>query len=235
MSPRERLKCFRSSFQMKLFCVFTLLTACISIIICSLYISSEISENRSTIREQVQLLTRQLADSARLPLYAENRDILQQIADTALRAPEMRAVVITSNDGRVLAEARLHALSASSDVFSETAEVRSSPLSNSVESALTGTRDSSGALIGSVRMVRGANDLSRNTRRLFLISCSVAVGFWLVVSVICHLVLRKVTRSFNALVKGVKIMQAGDYTSRIAVASDDEPGRASLAINELAN
>jgi signal transduction histidine kinase/ActR/RegA family two-component response regulator len=57
----------------------------------------------------------------------------------------------------------------------------------------------------------------------------------LVVSLLSHLVLRRLTRSFNALMSGIDTLQQGEYSSRIVVESDDEPGQAALAINELAD
>jgi two-component system, cell cycle sensor histidine kinase and response regulator CckA len=93
----------------------------------------------------------------------------------------------------------------------------------------------SSSLLGSVRLERGTSDLSRRIGHVFLVSCSMAVTFWFVISLLSYLVLQKVTRSFNALVHGVQRMQTGDYTSRIKVDADDEPGRAAQAINALAN
>ena len=234
MSPLTRLSFFRSSFQAKLFSIFTLLTASISIILCILYSSSEIRDTRINAHERIQMQARQLADSVRLPLYAENRAVLQQLAAEAVKTPEMYSVVITANDGRILAEARLDNLPATTELFRESAEVRSLPLPASVESVFSGSHNTGSTLIGAVHMERGTSDLSRKVRRVIVISVSVAASFWLAVTGFCYLVLRRLTSSFNALMLGITAMQEGDFTSRIEIESDDEPGRAAHAINNLA-
>jgi two-component system, cell cycle sensor histidine kinase and response regulator CckA len=234
MPLSDRLSKFRSSFQFKLFWVFTLLTALISFLFSSLYIVSEIRESRANVTEQVRLLTHHLADSIRLPLYAENRGQLQELAEAAARSTEILAVVMTAADGKVLVDFR-HPPSVPTKTVSYTAEVRSIPLGVSIDTALTGGTENSGALLGSVRLERGTSDLSRRVAHVVLVSCSMAVTFWFVISLLSYLVLQKVTRSFNALVRGVQLMQTGDYTSRIEVNDGDEPGRAAQAINVLAD
>lgn len=235
MQIRERLSKLRSSFQFKLFLIFTLLTALISLLFSTLYIVSEIREVRKNATEQVHLLTRHLADSVRLPLYAENRAQLQLLAEQAAHPAEVLAVIITTADGRVVTEFRRPHPPLSMETIAYTAEVRSSPLGFSIESALSGGAESTGTLLGSVRIERGTFDLAHRISRSILMSCCMALVFWSLVSLLSYLVLQKVTRSFNALVRGVERMQNGDYISRIFVDTDDEPGRASQAINLLAN
>ncbi|GAC1465256.1 MAG: hypothetical protein PVSMB11_00450 [Desulfuromonadaceae bacterium] len=239
MSPYERWSNFRTSFQFKLFFIFTLLTFLLACLLSTLYIFGEIRKTRHHATEQLQLRAHQLADSVRLPLYAENRDMLRQMAEQAAQAPEIRKVVISTPDGRVLADVHLpsHFPSSSdpTEVISQTVEVRSSLLVDSIESSMAGGRDTSATLLGTVRMEQGTADLSRAIQRVVILSVSIAIVFWLTVSLLCYLVLRQLTRSFNALVHGIDAMQGGDFTSRIDIESDDEPGRAARAINNLAS
>src|SRR5450631_2255366 len=181
MPLSDRLSKFRSSFQFKLFWVFTLLTALISFLFSSLYIVSEIRESRANVTEQVRLLTHHLADSIRLPLYAENRGQLQELAEEAARSTEILAVVMTAADGKVLVDFR-HPPSVPTKTISYTAEVRSIPLGVSIDTALTGGTENSGALLGSVRLERGTSDLSHRVAHVVLVSCSMAVTFWFVIS-----------------------------------------------------
>jgi PAS domain S-box-containing protein len=230
-----RISKFRSSFQFRLFYVFTLLTALLSFLLSTIYVVSEIRKQRTYATSHLHQLAKQLADSVRLPLYAENRDHLIQITGPLLRSTEIQAVVITSSNGKVLLDMRSPAYSGTDEKIIEVAEVQSNPLIPSVESALTGVVDTEAApLIGKVRLERGTSDLSREIRLLVLYSTCAAIIFWMVVTAVCYLVLRQVTLSFNKLMNGLKLMQEGDYTSRISTMSDDEPGRAAIAINELA-
>ncbi len=235
MSIYTRLSYFRASFRFKLFLIFTLLTLLIASLLSILYTVSEINQNRRIAIEQLQLRAQFLAGSVQLPLYAENRDVLRQLADKAAQTPEIRAVVITAPDGRVLADSHLPGSSVPTEVISQSAEVHSNHLADSVEASMTGGRDASVALIGFVRMDRGTADLSRSIWQLAMFSATMAFAFWLTVSILCYLVLRRVTYSFNALMEGIDVMQGGDFTTRIDIKSEDEPGRAAHAINNLAS
>ena len=234
MSPYPRWSNFRTSFRCKLFLIFTLMTFLIACLLSTMYIVSEIRVKTRHAAELLQLRAEQLAESVRLPLYAENRDMLRRIGEQAVQAPEIRAVVISAPDGRVLADIQSPDHHLTPRVISHTADVRSSSLVDSVESSMTGGRDTTALLLGAVRMEQGTEDLLRATHRIVMLSITLAIAFWLTVSLLCYLVLRQVTRSFSALVHGIRVMQEGDFTTRIDIESEDEPGRAARAINSLA-
>jgi two-component system cell cycle sensor histidine kinase/response regulator CckA len=225
----------RSSFRAKLFSVFTLLAAVISVLLSTLFILNESKEKKVYLSGNLKQATQQLADSVRLPLYAENITTLRQLAENASRLPEIKAVVITAADGRPLVDLHPSGNTGSEAMLSETAQVLTSQLSTSVEHALTGETTTSPKLIGSVRMDRSTSDLSQALRRLVLYSSGSALLFWLVVTSVFYLILGRFTASFNELMRGLKHMQEGDYTSKIPILSDDEPGRATQAVNELAD
>jgi len=235
MPATTHLKTVRSSFRAKLFSVFTLLTAVISILLSTLYILNESKEKREYLSDSLKQATRQLADSVRLPLYAENTATLRQLAENASHLPEIKAVVITAADGKTLVDLHAPGNPGSEAMLSETAQVLSSQLSASVENALTGETQTAPKLIGTVRMDRSTSDLARSLRRLVVYSSGLALLFWLVVICVFYLILGRFTASFNELMRGLKHMQEGDYTSKIPVLSNDEPGRATQAVNELAD
>lgn len=233
MSSKTRWSYFRTSFQFKLFSIFTLLTFLVTSLLSTLYIVSEIRKTRRLAVEQLQLRAEQLAESIRLPLYAENRTMLLQMAEHAATVREIRAVVVSTADGRVLADVHPPIPDGSTEVISASIRVHSLA-ADSVESAMTGGQGNSTVLLGSVRMEQGTADQARAIRQVVVFSVTMAILFWLAVSLLCYLVLRQLTRSFNALVQGINAMQAGDFTARIAVTSNDEAGRAACAVNDLA-
>jgi len=233
MSLRARLSTIRSSFQFKLFFLFTLLTAAITFLFGTLFVFNALHEDKRHASEKLQLLTRGFADSIRLPLYAENTDLLTRYAEEALRLPEIRGVEISAASGKVLV--KLPAVpSDAADFIAKTVEVRTSSFGLSPESALESEPQAQANLVGYVRLYRGTEDLSRNGHKLVATACALAVLFWLLVSCSSYLLLRRVIRSFQALMRGLEKVQSGDYVSRIDILSDDEPGRASASVNELA-
>jgi len=234
MLPRARFRNFRASFQFKLFVIFTLLTALMAVLFGSSYIVTEIREQRTYADNRCRLIAEHLADTIRLPLYAENRDTLRQIIQETAHTPDFHGVTIRASDGRVLAEVQRPVTRSADDLLSKIVEVRSTPLGTSPESAIIGANEPTGALIGTVRLDLDTTDLKARTRRLVTVACVTAFLFWITVSSLCYLALRKVTGSFNALMRGLESMQDGDYAVRIAPAGNDEPGRAAAAISRLA-
>jgi two-component system, cell cycle sensor histidine kinase and response regulator CckA len=219
----------RASFQVKLFLIFTLLsflTACAFITIHAL---DKVSETRGHARKELLLRARQLADSIRLPLYAEDAEILREVAQRTGQVPGICRVVIRGADGALLAEYR--ASLQPSDPIGESVDVVSLP------ERISGLGEGQSAppvRIGSVHLERGTDDLKTSIHRDIGYSALIAFVFWLAVSGFSFLVLRRTTRSFEMLVRGVEAMRSGDYTTRIPIVSGDQPGRVAVAINSLA-
>ena len=224
----------RTRFQCKLFLIFTLLTFLIVSTLSTLFIIHEIQKSKKSAAAHLRLQVEYLAESIRLPLFAENAELLRQMAEQAARLPEVRAVVIRAPDGRVLAAVYpASATGSREEVLSQSIEVCSNPQAGSPIASLTDGLDTP-SLLGSVRIERGTADMDRAVRKLIAWSVALALLFWLAVSLLSHLVLRQVTRSFNNLVSGIAALQDGDYGTLIEVDSDDEPGRAAAAVNGLA-
>jgi signal transduction histidine kinase/CheY-like chemotaxis protein len=234
MFRAERLTEFLASFRFKLFLIFTLVTAVTVTLFSALHVYSEIKEKRANTAEVVRLLAQRLAMSARLPLYAENRQTLLELAREEFMIPEIHAVLISAHDGRVLVHLRRPVRLDPSEIIVQTVEVRSGPEGLSAESAFTGGRGSSEALIGTVRIERGTADLTRKSIGFIRAIAAIALLFWLMVSGFSYLALRRLTHSYNGLIQGIGKMRGGDYSVRLDAQSDDEPGRAGRAINELA-
>ncbi|ACH38198.1 sensor histidine kinase response regulator, HAMP domain-containing [Citrifermentans bemidjiense Bem] len=226
----QKLSTFRSSFQFKLLLRFTLFAAAITVLCVTLFVIYQIKEDKRHVSEQLRLEARTLASSIRLPLYAENMELLDWYARETLRLPGIRCVEIVGGNGKL--QVRVPALPpAGEELIVEGAQVRTLPLHLSQDQSLEAA---AGDRIGEVRLYRGTDDLWQAGRRLAWYSCLLAFGCWLLVSFSCYLLLRRVTASFNSLMRGLKNVHGGDYVSRIAVTSDDEPGRASASVNELA-
>ena len=224
----------RTSFQRKLFHIFTLFTFLIVLILSTLFITREITKTKAEAERHLQLQAQTLAQAIRLPLFAENTFLLRQMAEQLLESPEISRVVISAPDGRTLVDLHAKKPVSSSKIISQALEVRSNPQLSSIGSSL-GTGGDVQSVLGSLRIERSTEDLSRSVRMLVVWSVSSAILFWLTVSLLSHLVLTRLTRSFAALMSGITVLQQGNFSSRIVVESADEPGQAALAINELAD
>ncbi len=224
----------RTSFQRKLLTIFTLFTFLIVFLLSTLFITREISKTKNEAVMHLQLQAQSLAQSIRLPLFAENIGLLRQMAEQAAQSPEIQRVEISAPDGRVLVDFNSQNPVSPAEIISQTVEVRSNPQVSSVYSSLGSGYDIQ-SVLGTVRIDRGTADLSRSVRELVVWSVSIAILFWLVVSSLSYLVLRRLTRSFYTLMSGIDTLQQGNYSSRIVVESDDEPAQAAVAINELAD
>ncbi|MBJ6801092.1 hybrid sensor histidine kinase/response regulator [Geomonas propionica] len=234
LSLPQRFRTFRSSFQFKLFLRFTLFSAVIAVVCGTLFVLHQIRQNKSHAVQMLQLQAHALADAVRLPLYAESTELLQAHAADTMRLPGIRAVEIVSARGKVLVRLPASLPYSREELLSQTAEVHGHPLSLSPEQILAGEQDAPGDLVGEVRLYRGTADLWREGRRLAALSLVLATVCWLFVSLSCYLILRRVTASFNTLMRGLEKVHGGDYVSRIDIVSDDEPGRASASLNGLA-
>ena len=233
MELPQRLSRIRSSFQFKLLFRFTLFAAAITALCVTLFVLHKMQENREHVSEKLQLQAVGLADSVRLPLYAENMDLLNWYAKETLLIPEIRGVEIRAASGRLLVSLPANLPASSGDLIVQRAQVRSHPLTVLPDAPLEPER-AGGDLVGEVRLYRGTEDLWQAGKRLAGLSCALALVCWLLISLSCYLLLRRVTASFNSLMRGLENVHCGDYVSRIAIVSDDEPGRASASVNELA-
>lgn len=234
MPAHSRWSTLKSSFQYKLFLLFSALFLLIILLFSILFIQREIDLSKRAAVENLKLEAKYLAESIRLPLFAENVDMMRQIAEAAARSPEIRSVEIVSPGGRLLASVRT-SVSAGSGVLTQTLEVHSSPRISSVEQFMHSGTEDAPRLLGSVRIERGTADLSTSARNLAMVSLGIAAFFWIAISLLCYPLLQRVTRAFTSLMSGLMALQQGNYELTSLVAeSDDEPGRAVHAVKCLA-
>lgn len=232
-SPQIRTD-FRSSFGSRLFAVFTIFTSLILFAFVALFISSEIRNYRERTGEKTRLLASLLAGTVRLPLYAENSVALTEHAEELLRTPRVAQVVITSNDGRKLVDLRSPGTSSNAPLITSEAPVIS-VAALSAESALSGVGPVSPGRLGTVAVSIDATDMHDSIRWTIIKSCGLAGLFWLGMIATCYPILRRVTRSFDTLIAGLRKMMGGNFSDKITIESTDEAGRAAMAVNSLSD
>lgn len=224
---------FRASFSSKLFLIFTLFTGLIAAAFVTVIISAEIRNYRERSTERAQLLASLLAGSIRLPLYAENIVELSHQATEMLGTPRVARVIITDSDNRKLVDLTSSDLKADATLITSQSVVYSALASHSAESALSGIVPPPSQL-GMVSVSIDTRDTTASIRSAIIKSCCIALLFWLAVVLACYPVLRRVTRSFNALTDGLRNMMDGNFSAKIVMQSNDEAGQAAQAVNCLA-
>lgn len=234
MSPLNRLQRFRTSFRSRIFLAFTLLTALIALAFMAITISNENSNYRQRSDEKAKLLASMLADNARLPLFAGNLLALEKLADDLLENARVAQVVIADHENRPLVDRSSTTLKGSTALVTGRAPVKASALAPSLQTALTGVPETAAAPLGSVAVSIDASDLRRSLLSTVLRTGVLVLVFWIAVLTAIHPVLKRITRSFEALIKGLDTVMTGDFSVKIEVDSDDEAGRATQSVNRLA-
>ncbi|WP_243375297.1 HAMP domain-containing sensor histidine kinase [Geotalea sp. SG265] len=228
------LQKLKRSFRFRLFAVFTVTTALITALFTVLLVKHEIATYRLQVTEKAHLLASLLANTIRLPLYAEDRQTLEQLARETARKPEVLSVIITNQDGKVLVELTKQKSPNNGTITKVSVGVSSASMATSAKSALTGDGAEESNSIGSVRLHLNSENLPEKIRETIIFTSALALIFWLSVLGLGFIALKQVTRSFNALMQGVERIRHGDYSARIATHSNDEPEQAAMAINDLA-
>jgi signal transduction histidine kinase len=228
------LQKLKRSFRFRLFAIFTVITALITALFTVLLVRHEIESYRLQATEKAHLLASLLANTIRLPLYAEDRQTLVQLAQETARKPGVIGIIITNQDGKVLVDLTRKKLPDNGTITKVSVSVGSAGMAKSAESALTGDGTGETNSIGSVRLHLNSADLPNKIRDTIIFTSALALIFWLSVLGLSFLALKKVTSSFNALMQGVEHIRQGDYSVRIAIRSNDEPEQAAMAINDLA-
>ena len=233
MSPSSPTS-FRNSFGSRLFAIFTIFTSLIMCAFVAVFITSEIRNYQERTNEKARLLSTLLAGSIRLPLYAGNTEALTAGAEKLLESPQVARITIAGIDGRKLIELRSPLIPEGVDMVTASAPVLTTA-SPSAESALSGLTATLPGMIGTASVSIDTSDMHDVIRSVIFKSCGIALLFWLAVIMTCYPVLRRVTRSFDTLTGGLGLMMEGDFTGRIAIDSQDEAGRAAMAVNRLSD
>lgn len=230
MSSLLRLRRFKSSFRFRLFIIFTLGTALITFFLSATYIIREKIEFREHTAERARLLVAVLAGNARLPLFGNDRALLQRLAEETAQQPDVTEVHINNSDGEAVAD--IHHGAAVSGTITESLKITSHAEDNPHMLAMTGKN--APISLGEVRVSLDTSRLDNSIRKMSVSIALYATIFWLIVIMVSYLGLNRLTRSYLRLMEGLATMRAGNLETRILVEGSDEPSQAARSVNELA-
>ncbi len=226
----QRLGSFRYSFRFRLFIIFTLGTTLTTFFLTATYIIRGKNEIREHTTERARLLLTVLADNARLPLFGNDRAMLQRLAEETAQQPDVTGVQINNSDGVVMAD--IHHGAIVSGMISESLKITSHV--EETPHLLAMTEDKDPIPLGEVRVSLDTSRLDSSIRQMAASITLYATTFWLIVITISYLGLNRLSLSYRKLMEGLATMRAGNLETRIPVDGNDEPSQATRSVNELA-
>jgi signal transduction histidine kinase/CheY-like chemotaxis protein/HAMP domain-containing protein len=220
----------RNSFLFRLVLRFTLVAGAVTLLVSTLYVRHELRENRKNAESMARLTAMAVAESARLPLFAGNREELARLVRLGADNPVVRRISILDPAKKVVADAG--APDPGLPVL--TLEVRGSHSAGSPVEVLTGEGKPPDTPIGTVRVEFEPRSFGVALRNIVLVAGGAALLFLLLVSLLSFPVLRRTLRSFDRLLEGLGAIREGDYDRVLPAEPGSEIGVAARNVNDLA-
>lgn len=230
------LKRFRYSFRSRIFIAFTVLTFLIAISFMAITINNEAVNYRARADEKAQLLASTLANMIKLPLFAGDRTTLERFVREMLKTYQVARISIADHNNKVLVDLISDQTPVPKrSITSATVTVLASSSTPTVDAALSGLLSRSTRPLGSVQVSIDTSELKRSITKTLVKTAAVVLLFWLAFLAVTYPILRRITKSFVTLTQGLDAMMSGTFALKIPVESDDEAGRATQAVNRLAD
>ncbi len=251
----------RESFQSRVFFLLTFLILVTSVAFTALYLRNESISQSERLVAEGELLARLLAYNSRLAVFAEQESMLREVADGILQHDNVLSAAVIGADGKILTLRvktgnMLAAAGADGPILlaglpegtNKTIHFDKADHLEFFAPVIGGSGYSSpeslyfngspsvrqGRNIGLVRVILDKKDLNARLHKLLVTSLLLAMLFLLFGLAVAYLVVKSVTKPLNSLLEGVKTLEQGDLSGRIAVATEDELGKVSLSFNYMA-
>jgi len=223
-----------TSFRFRLYLIFTGTIALLTAAFALFYIITEINGFRSTLEREGKLLATVLAQNARLPLFAENREALSLLAAGTARYPSVLFVSINNADGLPLAEVKNPRGNGDGAIDMRVAVTSPGPVFSPEALLLGHAPVDKKREVGQVRLRLDTSAAHERLKKLVAASLAIGTLFWILVSLLSYQILKRVTASFNLLMGGIEEVGSGNLSARVNLHGDDELGRGANAINAMA-
>ena len=234
MKKNWRFSRYRNSFRFRLYFIFTGTIALLTAAFASFYVIAEIKSYRSTLEREGKLLATVLAQNARLPLFAENHEALSLLASGTARYPSVLFVAISNKEGRILTSVGVDRKREKGAIEMSVPVTSPGPVLSPEAVLLGHRRGDEERVIGRVQLHLDTSAARERLNKLVAASLAIATLFWIVVSLLCYQVLKRVTSSFNRLLVGIEEIGSGKLSARVEMSGTDELERAATAINAMA-
>lgn len=237
MSWLSRIRHFRYSFRSRIFIAFTILTSLIAASFMGIALNNEIKNYHERSDEKARLLASMLADAVRVPLFAGDLSSLERLAQEMIETSSIAKIVITDHENKELVNlsSPKTAQEPQVTITSATVMVLATSMTPTVDTAITGIPTSMPPPFGAVHISIDTSELRQSIKSTMLKTFGVVLVFWLVTLGVTYPVLKRITRSFDNLTKGLNTMMGGDFSLKIPYEGEDEAGQAIQAVNRLAS
>jgi PAS domain S-box-containing protein len=253
----------KESFRAKVFSLFTFFIVIVSVSFTIFFILHESKNYQAQLVAEGKLLASLLADNSRLPVFAENHEMLEAAADGIIRNDHVTAVAIFAANGELLAETGKNR--AGRDPGLNNPEERkkiTAYLGDSKAPAFSQNKDDiifytpiiseivlptteslyfkekpkppEYRTIGLVRIVLEKADLNRRVGNLLLAAVLLLAVFLFLGIAVAFKMLKGLTNPLNSLMEGVRTVGKGDLSQRVTVETADEIGKVAAAFNTMA-
>jgi len=253
----------KESFRAKVFSLFTFFIVIVSVSFTIFFIRHESQNYQEQLVSEGKLLASLLADNSRLPVFAENREMLETAANGIARNAHVSAVAIFAANGELLAETEKKRGSRNPglDTSAERKKI-AAYLGDLIAPAFSQNKDSiifynpiisemvlptteslyfkekpkppEYRTIGLVRIVLSKADLNRRVGNLLLVGVLFLAVFLLLGIAGAYKVLKGLTNPLNSLMEGVRTVGKGNLSQRIPIETADEIGKVAMAFNTMA-
>lgn len=210
------------------------------LLIAAHFINTRVQDLDRALHDRGQAIVRQLAPACEYGVFSGNREILNSLAQAALREADVLSVSITDSDGKVLASA--NAVGATPDATTPSHVFRASILKSEVAlddaldpagvrgASASGAKQPAGAVV--VELSRAAT----HTQQVRVLTESLLITLLgLALTTLAALrMARGVTRPIRALTHTVERIKDGALDQRVAHESGGELGRLESGINAMA-
>jgi len=263
MNPWNKFRRETPSFGTKIFYLFALLILIFSISFSSFFIYSQSRILKKNLIEKGQSMSRMLAFSSRLGVFAENEDMIQGPLEGARQNKETILVQVFAFDNKQMKSLvkyekgktefpreQERAYKTMLETFQRTRDVLYFEGDDKIEfwAPVISDREYSEddlyfgktvsgmnhKIIGFVRVILTTNVLKKALKDVLARSILIPLFFLIPGGILVYIVVKGITRPLIKLTKEVKALESGREFERISAETGDEIGRLASAFNDMA-
>jgi signal transduction histidine kinase len=240
----KRLKAFltqvdkKKSLAFRVFGIFFVFILAMAIVLTLLFVHYQTEKVREDLNTKGRTIAVLLANSTRVGVFAENRELLNDAANGVMGQTEVISVGIYLPDGRELLKREAPSLKKvppdRSVQFTEPVMLDQSQTNEEMLYYGPQPVKSERVVIGQVKVLLDASMVAQSGRSIVAQNFTIAAIFILVGSLCLALSLKRVLGPLSQLTDEVKLLGEGKAIEKISVASKDEIGRLATAFNVMA-